>query len=358
MTLRKLARTEIHDMANAPDVSVIIPTYNRLWCLPKAVESCRNTGCRSQIIVVDDGSVDGTWEWLQQQADLLAIRQSNQGQTWAINRGFAAAQGRYIRFLDSDDFLCPGIIDRQYQAALASGADLIYSRVDTYRHPQGLIIEAEELQAWNDFMAVQLGEANASHFLGMLFKRELIEKVPRRPDFAYREDRMFLLEIGLLSPSLAHVPGRAGYWVQHADQMQANYRGIKATVVNWQHLHIYRRVLAELDRRSDLTPRRKRAAARVLWPLAHWIGYTHPEEAAEVADWIYQLDPGFRPPEPGWLGTFYRRLGFRKTEALLRLRRSTLEKRAFFRLPRVAVIPGARPSDVPSARSAPSTDVR
>ena len=252
--------------------------------------------------MVDDGSTDGTWEWLQQQTDVVCLRQSNQGQTWAINRGFASATGAYIRFLDSDDFLCPGAIDRQYQAAIETGADIVYSKFDEYWHPQGKIIEGPEIGLWDDFMAVQLGESYASHFLGMLFKRELVAQVPRRPDFAFREDRMFLLEIALLSPKVAHVPGCAGYWVQHADQMQANYRGLKAAVVHWQHWQIYRRVLAELDRRGDLTPRRERAAARALWPLAHWMGYSHPSEAAEVADWVYQLDPSFRPPEPGWLG--------------------------------------------------------
>ena len=305
-----------------PDISVIIPTYNRLWSLPKAIESCRHSDCHTEIIVVDDGSTDETWPWLQEQPDVVGLRQPNQGQTWAINRGFGSARGRYIRFLDSDDFLCPGTIDRQYNKALDTGADLIYSRVDSFRHADGVVIETEELEPSSDFMATQLGEPNASHFLGMLFKRELVERVPRRPDFAYREDRMFLLEIALLAPKIAHVPGCAGYWVQHADQMQANYRGMKAVVANWQHLHIYRRILSELERRDELTLRRRAAAAKILWPLAHWIGYSHPQEAAEVAEWVFQLDPTFQPPEPGWLGLFYRRLGFKKTEAILSVRRT------------------------------------
>src|SRR4051812_30413827 len=97
------------------DVSVVIPTYNRLWCLPRAINSCLNTQCNTEIIVVDDGSTDGTWEWLQQQPGLVIIKQLNQGQTYAVNKGTSVAKGKYIRFLDSDDFLYPGIIDKQYQ---------------------------------------------------------------------------------------------------------------------------------------------------------------------------------------------------------------------------------------------------
>ena len=81
------------------DVSIIIPTYNRLWCLPRAIESCRHTICVSEIIVVDDGSDDGTWSWLQTQSDIKSVRQENQGQTYALNHGFSFASGKYIRGL-------------------------------------------------------------------------------------------------------------------------------------------------------------------------------------------------------------------------------------------------------------------
>src|SRR5688572_27438063 len=107
-------------------VSIVIPTFNRLWSLPRAINSCRDAACRPEIIVVDDGSDDGTWEWLQQQKGIVALRQSNQGQTWAVNAGVARATGRYIRFLDSDDFLAPGVIDAQFEEAQASNADVTY----------------------------------------------------------------------------------------------------------------------------------------------------------------------------------------------------------------------------------------
>ncbi|WP_404786663.1 glycosyltransferase family 2 protein [Altericista sp. CCNU0014] len=308
------------------DVSIIIPTYNRLWCLSKAIESCRNTQCQSEIIVVDDGSTDGTWKWLQAQEDVIAIWQPNQGQTWAINRGTLMAKGQYIRFLDSDDILCDGTIDKQFQTAIATEATLVYSRVDSMEYESGRITECPEPPLWDDFLAIQLGETYGSHFLGMLFHRDLVEKVPRRPDFAYREDRMFLLEVGLLNPKLAHVSGCAGYWVKHEQQMQGNYRGMKATATNWQHLNIYKRILSELYQRGELTSRRRKAACKVLWPLAHWIALRHPEEACEVAEWIYQLDPDFRPPELGLLGQMYKQLGFRATERVLSIRRNFLRQ--------------------------------
>jgi len=306
------------------DVSVIIPTFNRLWCLPRAIESCRNTTCKTEIIVIDDGSTDGTWEWLNQQPDIKVFRQKNHGQTYAINNGTAHATGKYIRFLDSDDFLVDDIIDKQFQAAEAKQADLIYSRVDVYDQTGKEIIESPALEAWNDFLEVQLGNSYGSHFLGMLFKTEWVKQVPRRPDFAFREDRMFLLEYGLLEPQIVMVEGCAGYWVKHIEQMQANYRGWKSQVTNWQHLNIYKKILAELANAGKLTQSRKNAACNVLWPLAHWIAKDHLNEALLVVDWIYELNPEFVPPEKGMLGLLYKRLGFAASEKLLRFRRKLL----------------------------------
>lgn len=295
--------------------------------MPRAVDSCRNTVCQTQIIVVDDGSTDDTWGWLQDQKDIISIRQDNQGQTYAINKGVQNATGKYIRFLDSDDFLCEGTIDKQFEKAEATGADLIYSRVDNYDQQTSRITEFPEIKPWTDFMAVQLSNRYGSHFLGMLFRTDWVKKAPRRPEFALREDRAFLLEYGLLDPKIEFVPSCAGYWVQHKDQMQANYQGLRSQVTNWQHLNLYKRILNELESTNRLTPARRKAACTILWPLAHWIAINFPKEAAEVVDWIYELDPDFEIPQKGTLGKLYKTLGFNKTERLLRLRRSV--KNAF-----------------------------
>jgi glycosyltransferase involved in cell wall biosynthesis len=306
---------------NKIDVSIIIPTYNRLWCLPRAIDSCRNSACNTEIIVIDDGSTDGTWEWLKTQTDIISIRQKNQGQTYAINSGLTYAMGKYVRFLDSDDFLVEKIIDEQFINAETQQADLVYSRVDTYHLQSEKITQSPEIEPWNDFLEVQLGNGYGSHFLGMLFKTEWAKKVPRRPDFAFREDRMFLLEYGLLEPKISFVKGCAGYWVKHPNQMQANYLGWKSQVTNWQNYNIYKRILGDLEETGKLTNARKNAACTVLWPLAHWIAKDYLTDAAQLVKWINELNPDFEIPDKGMVGTMYRILGFNTTEKLLRLRR-------------------------------------
>jgi glycosyltransferase involved in cell wall biosynthesis len=304
------------------DVTVIVPTFNRLHFLKRAVDSCRSTRCRTEVIIVDDGSTDGTWEWLQSQPDLIRLRQKNQGQGWAVLNGFKLSQGRFVRFLDSDDFLAQGAIDQQWTVAQETGADIVYGAVDRHEESTGAVLPEPDPEQWDDFMAVQLGERNGSHYLGMLFKRELFDAVPvRRPEYGVRDDRMLLLELALLNPKVARSPGVAGYWSKHAAQMHTSCRGLALQVANWQMLQIYKKTLSALEARHELTARRTAAACNVLWPLALAIARAVPHEGVEVERWIRQLHPGFCPPESGLRGWCFRHLGFAWTQRLFRVAR-------------------------------------
>jgi len=87
-----------------PLVSVIIPTYNRVHLLTETVQSVRNQSFRDfEIIIVDDGSSDGTAEWLKEQQDLVVITQFNAGIATSRNNGAAAARGTWLACLDHDD---------------------------------------------------------------------------------------------------------------------------------------------------------------------------------------------------------------------------------------------------------------
>lgn len=96
-------------------VSVIIPTYNRSRLVSLAVESVlAQTFSNYELIVVDDGSTDGTGEALSVFGNQLHyVWQENQGESVARNHGIALAQGEYIAFLDSDDLWAPGKLAKQ-----------------------------------------------------------------------------------------------------------------------------------------------------------------------------------------------------------------------------------------------------
>ncbi|OGP51102.1 MAG: glycosyl transferase [Deltaproteobacteria bacterium RBG_13_43_22] len=98
-----------------PLVSVIIPTYNRSSFVMEAVDSVfKQTFGNFELIVVDDGSTDGTAEFLSRyQGGFIYTFQNNQGVSTARNRGLQMACGKWIAFLDSDDLWLPGKLEAQ-----------------------------------------------------------------------------------------------------------------------------------------------------------------------------------------------------------------------------------------------------
>jgi GT2 family glycosyltransferase len=115
-----------------PQVTVIIPTFNRARYLTEAVQSVLDqTFPDYELIIVDDGSTDGTSTVLAGFGDprLRVLRQKNRGISAAMNVGLRAARGEYIARLDSDDAWLPDLLERE-AAVLDSHPNIgvVYSR--------------------------------------------------------------------------------------------------------------------------------------------------------------------------------------------------------------------------------------
>lgn len=96
-------------------ISVIIPTYNRKHTLQRAIDSVLSQTFKPyEIIIVDDGSKDGTKEWLlQNYPSVQYIHQPNNGVSSARNKGIQISQGSWIALLDSDDEWMPEKLEYQ-----------------------------------------------------------------------------------------------------------------------------------------------------------------------------------------------------------------------------------------------------
>lgn len=118
---------------NMIEVSTIIPTFNRKDRLRKALASVFEQNVQSmEILVMDDGSTDGTGEMMTQEFPSVQYRFfPNRGPSFARNRGVEAAKGRWIAFLDSDDCWLPGKIKTQLE----------FFRT----HPEFRIVQTEEI---------------------------------------------------------------------------------------------------------------------------------------------------------------------------------------------------------------------
>ena len=94
-------------------ISIIVPTFNRLDKLCRCIDKiAQNATCRKEVIVVDGGSTDGTRAWLSGRDDLRVILEpTREGAVKAFNKGFRAATGRYVMWLNDDAYPLPGSID-------------------------------------------------------------------------------------------------------------------------------------------------------------------------------------------------------------------------------------------------------
>ena len=125
------------------DISVIIPAYNRAELIGETLRSLLNqTIPAKEIIVVDDGSTDGTAEAAKREFSVFRdqfsgrsniqnptfkiLRHANAGPGAARNRGLKEATGEFIHFFDSDDIAAPNKHEVQLRALLETGADIAY----------------------------------------------------------------------------------------------------------------------------------------------------------------------------------------------------------------------------------------
>jgi glycosyltransferase involved in cell wall biosynthesis len=145
--------------STSPEVSVILPTYNRAWILKEAIDSVLAQDFKDfELIVVDDGSTDDTGQILDSyDQDLMVLHQSNRGVSAARNRGIDAAAGRLIAFLDSDDLWLPRKLTTQVNFFNSN--------------PAAVINQTEEIWIRN---GIRVNPKTRHHkFSGMIFEKSL-----------------------------------------------------------------------------------------------------------------------------------------------------------------------------------------
>ncbi len=120
-------------MVAVAEVSVVIPAYRAARFVGAAVANARRQGIADvEIIVVDDGSDDGTAE-AAEQAGARVIRQANAGPSAARNAGLRAAQGEWIAFQDADDLWPVGTLARLKRKLETSGKEVVVGRTQNVK---------------------------------------------------------------------------------------------------------------------------------------------------------------------------------------------------------------------------------
>lgn len=161
---------------NLPVVTIGIPCFNSERWLAEAVQSAiRQTWRHCEVIVVDDGSTDGSREILERFGDQIQlVAGEHRGANHARNEVLRRARGEWMQYLDADDYLLPQKIEHQLlEAGGGFEADVLYSAViidENHTRTQSRLNRALDLYAqWLSWQLPQTG--------GVLWRREALERI-------------------------------------------------------------------------------------------------------------------------------------------------------------------------------------
>ncbi|MCY4072222.1 MAG: glycosyltransferase [Chloroflexi bacterium] len=156
-------------MESNPLVSIVIPTFNRKRFVCEAIDSCLGqTYHNCEIIVIDDGSTDGTGDHLLAEFGdrIRYIRQENQGPAIARNRGIREARGEYIHFLDADDQLVAHKVETCLRLFLQrTDIDVLHTYYQFVASDGRTHIETSAFPSFSDDIFCELLRLTGNHIL-------------------------------------------------------------------------------------------------------------------------------------------------------------------------------------------------
>ena len=243
-------------------VSVIIPVYNSERYISEAVESVLNQTYRNlQVIVINDGSTDGTERALEPYMDHINyFFQENRGVAAARNVGIRSSRGRYIAFLDSDDIWMPEKLENQVSYMIGHPefkflySDYVYFNDDNLDVKDSIPLYKNAKPAGCIFHNLVM----SSHFLHtstVLAKREIIEEVGGFDErFRLGEDYELWLRISAIY-DIGYVEGVFSGYRRHPGSLTANNYNQE---VPWEIRAIEKNLKANPDKARELKPPRIR----------------------------------------------------------------------------------------------------
>lgn len=181
-------------------VSVVVPAYNVENYIEQCVLSVLNQSYSCcELIVIDDGSTDGTPQILDKLANgndsIRVIHKENAGVSAARNTGIDTAKGDYIVFIDGDDYLAPDFVEYMVGMAQKTGADFCLSK-NCFTHKNESQTEKEQMEVLDpaDATALLLSPTVIVGCWNKMFSRKLLndKQIRFATDLFYGEGLLLL----------------------------------------------------------------------------------------------------------------------------------------------------------------------
>jgi glycosyltransferase involved in cell wall biosynthesis len=220
-------------MSGFSSVSVVMPAFNSETYLAESIDSVvKQTYSHWELIVVDDGSADGTkgivHKYMQEDDRIRYIYQDNSGPASARNHGIQASRYPYIAFLDSDDLWFQDKLEKQMNFAITHPGYVVYGGVRYLWGKDGAFMEDKEAKTFRNFDTVL---ENAEYFLfhpnltmtsSVLLKKSMLEKVGLfDPTLSSSEDDHLYYRLALNFKFFA-LPEPVFYRRRHSENVTAN----------------------------------------------------------------------------------------------------------------------------------------
>nr|WP_302660217.1 glycosyltransferase family 2 protein [uncultured Clostridium sp.] len=190
-----------------PKVSIIIPVYNSENYLDKCISSIlKQTLNGIEIILVDDGSTDKSEVICKKYKDsdnrVKFVRKKNGGVSSARNCGVSIAEGEFITFVDSDDYIESNMCEKLYTSAIENKCDVIFSGMKSVNNKVISYIFTDETKIYSKEEACKLFFFDKEPFspnyaCGKLIKKTVCEKIKFREDIFLMEDALYCMELFL-----------------------------------------------------------------------------------------------------------------------------------------------------------------
>jgi len=159
-------------------ISVVIPTYNRVDFLPKAIESVFNQTFRDfELVIVDDGSTDSTKQLIKNYKKITYIFQNNKGPSAARNAGVKHSSRDFVAFLDSDDWWDKNKLKIQYEAMQKNPEYIISHTQEIWYRGGKLLNQKKKHRKYSGFIFDKCLPLCAVGMSTAMVKREIFDTI-------------------------------------------------------------------------------------------------------------------------------------------------------------------------------------
>ncbi len=209
-------------MDNTDLISFIIPVYNVSLYLDKCLESIVNQTYKNiEVILIDDGSTDISlekcMEWKNRDKRILVITKQNEGLGITRNLGIKIAKGKYLIFVDSDDYIALELAEKLYSCIKTYNADMAFCDIyNVIEQVKQVMIFNVDIEKTSNFWDNKLLLTEMPVYLwGKIYKKELFLKHELWMTDHYIEDAEFLPKLLSICNSIAQVKEPLYYYINN-----------------------------------------------------------------------------------------------------------------------------------------------